>query len=416
MDSPRYRDLLWVIEHSPAGEGFVISRFRQEQVYYPGRESHRKRAEPLSLESILSRTPGGWTRRRVQASEARAIGQRLWGSLPSSARRPLIESQPAGLPIRLKISSPVSAVSDLPWEWLSDGQEPAIALRPEIRLTRSVPSRLPMPALSVTAPLKVLVVIPDPEGERLNLDREIAAVADGIERARCRLEVAKKLAVSDLRRILDTDPPDVLHYIGHAGLSHGEGNIILGDRDARSYWLSATALSELLPPSVRLLCLSTWFTADNYQVMGLHRLAQAPSLLKLPTTVANQYPVGERAVREFWQSFYQALLDQKGNVNEAVALARRAVAAADRSSADWASFTMVLRDESGVSFALARAGAHPAKQAREIQAQFAVRLANDLAEQVEAFGESAPMGLRRQYEAETRRASGFLNALGEEGA
>jgi hypothetical protein len=226
--------------------------------------------------------------------------------------------------------------------------------------------------------------------------------------------VAEKPTLASLQRILDEDPPNVLHYIGHAGLNHGEGNIILQDRDTRSYWLSATALAELLPPSVRLLCLSTCFTVDNYQVVGLHRLAQAPSLLKLPTAVANQYPVSEQTVRVFWRVFYQALLDQEGNVNEAVALARRTAAKADLLFADWASFTMVLRDQSGVSFTLHQTRAHPAKQAEEIEAQFAVRLANDLAEQVDAFGEDAPQGLREQYEVETKRASDFLEGLGEE--
>jgi len=424
VDRPRYQDLLWIIEPAPVGEGFVISRFRgEEQVYRSGRDSRRSSGEFFSLESMLSRTGPGrprWTRSRVPASEAREAGVRLWESLPPSAHQSLnqslVMSKSVELPVRLKICSPVPAVSDLPWEWLSNGQEPSIALRSGIRLARSVPLRLPVPALSVTAPLRVLVVVPNPVGERLNLDREIAAVAGGIKAAEYRLQVAKEPTIAGLRRILDADPPDVLHYIGHAGLSHGEGNVILQDQDAASYWLSATALSELLPPSVRLLCLSTCFTADNYQITGLHRLAQAPSLLKLPTTVANQYPVGEQAVREFWRVFYQALLDEEGNVNEAVTLARRAAAGADLSFADWASFTMVLRDQSGVSFALRRAGAHPAKQAEEIQAQFAVRLANDLAEQVEAFGEDAPPGLREQYQAETRRASGLLKALAEERA
>lgn len=416
MDRPRYQDLLWSIEAAPAGDGFVISCSRREKVYYSEPEPRRSSNEFFSLDSVLSRTGPGWTRKRIPVDEAKQMGSRLWESLPRSARRSLVSSQSAGLPVLLQISSPVPAVSDLPWEWLSDGREPPIALRPGVRLTRSVPLRFPVPALSVTAPLRVLVVVPDPEGERLNLAREVAAVAEGIKAPGYRLEVAKEPTLVHLRRILEKEPPDVLHYIGHAGLAYGEGNIILQGRDASSHWLSATALSELLPPSVRLLCLSTCFTADNYQVLGLHRLAQAPSLLKLPTTVANQYPVGEQVVREFWRSFYPALLTGEGNVNEAVAHARGAAATADRSYADWASFTMVLRDQSGVSFALRQVDAPPAKQAEEIQAQFAARLANDLAEQVKAFGEDAPLGLRQQYEVETKRAATFLAALARERA
>jgi len=414
MDRPPYQELLWNIESAPSSEGFLISWFKwEEEVYFSGRESQRASGEFFSLESVLPRTgpsQSRWTRRRVPVSEARAMGRRLWDSLPVSVQRSLIMAQSPHRPVQLKVCSSIPAVSDLPWEWLSDGQEPFIALRPGVRLTRSVPLRLPVPALSVTKPLQVLVVLANPEVGGLNLGRELDAVTEGIEAAGCRLQVAQERSIAGLQHLLDRDPPNVLHYIGHAGLSHGEGNLILQDRDARSYWLSATQLSELLPPSVRLLCLSTCFTVDNYQITGLHRLAQAPTLLKLPTVVANQYPVSEQAVRVFWRVFYRALLDD-GNVNEATALARKAVAETESAFADWGSFSLVLRDQSGVSFAFGPEEAHPGKRAEEIEAQFAVRLANDLAEQVYAFGESTPPGLRRQYEVETERASGFLEGL-----
>jgi hypothetical protein len=211
-----------------------------------------------------------------------------------------------------------------------------------------------------------------------------------------------------------TEPPHILHYIGHGGLTHGDGNLIFQDADRRSRWVDAVELAQLLPSSTRLLCLSTPFTAQNYQVLGLSHLARALGLVTLPTTITNQYPVREASVRAFWGAFYNELAEQDGNVNEAMHEAQRSAAEADLNIADWASFSLVVRDQTGVSFDLRRSSVDPhRRRGTELAAQFSAQLANDLASQVQILGEDTPKVLREQYEAERVRTDNLLSELEE---
>jgi hypothetical protein len=256
--------------------------------------------------------------------------------------------------------------------------------------------------------------------------------------------VLQEATVRALRQELEDTSPHVVHYIGHAGVSRGDGNIILHQPayasnvpDAsESDWVSPRQLAELLPVSVRLLCLSTCVTAPNFDITGLSRFAHAPAAYQLPTVVANQYPVDLAGVRVFWDAFYDALLAHGGDVNLAMRAGQAAAHAERPTSADWASFTLVLRDGSGRAMSINRPGATPVRTtagvaftpeeaaadlvtsdqfAAALQAQFASRLANDLAEQVRTLGQHASGSMREHLERESARAAQLtkLSGFGE---
>jgi hypothetical protein len=132
----------------------------------------------------------------------------------------------------------------------------------------------------------------------------------------------------------------------------------------------------------------------------------------LPTTVTNQYPLDVAAVTRFWSAFYASLLSG-GNVNVAVHNARIQVAQADPTWADWASFSLVVRDQTGVSFEIRPPEEAGVRRPAEYRAQFSAELANDLAQQVQLLGDETPAGLRQQYEFEEKRASQLLDGLNE---
>jgi hypothetical protein len=412
MKPLEYRELLWDISNAPSGQGFVVVAFDDEAQMFTAAPTSASEVMPIDLGGLMGKSDVStqrWTRRRISASEAQSVGMKLWFALPPVLRDPVEH----GIgPIRLKISTNIAGVGDIPWEWLNDGISPPFALRTDTTLVRSVPLRFPVHPLSVELPLRVLLLVPNPKDERLiNAPSEITTIIQGLPAPDFDVRILDVPMFDQVVKVLAEQQPNIVHYVGHGGLVHGEGNLILPDSDGRSRWVSASELASLLPTTTRLLCLSTPVTTDNYQVLGLSHLARAAGLSQLPTTVVNQYPIDAIAAGSFWTDFY-ASLRQGRNVSQAVQHARQLVAQLQPDWADWASFCLVVRDQTGVSFEI-RPGAQGPRRAIEYKAQFSAELANDLAEQVQLLGDKTPAGLQQQYDFEQQRVSTFLNDLRE---
>jgi CHAT domain len=257
-------------------------------------------------------------------------------------------------------------------------------------------------------------VVTTPADEKLlNPWAEIQAVKEAMVLPGYQVEILDRATMGSLREALARSP-HILHYIGHAGINHGEGNIILHDQQDGTSWVSAAMLAEILPPTVRLVCLSTCVTAPNYQIKGLPRLSHAGSSTKLPTMVVNQHPLKEESVRIFWEAFYDTLLQSSGNVNEAVHKARSAVFNINAGLSDWSSFVMVIRDRTGQGMRLVSPfySISPSDpNALELQAQFASQVANDLAEQTRLMGKDAPEALKQLFKREAKRADTLVKKI-----
>jgi len=411
-----YLEVFWHFSLRTSEEGVQVAVYGNEREAFDANEYGRDvgPAVPIELSRLLSKSDTSnprWTQERVPTGDAMRVGTELWNALPQEVR----DRIPVGNEqIRLKIYTDVPAVGDLPWEWLTDGSGPPLALRSEVIVVRSVPLRFPVHALSVEPPLRVVVLAPNPKDERsLDADRELRVVLDALEGPDFTFVVADTPSLEELSRLMFSHQPNIVHFIGHGGLTHGEGNLILQDADGRSRWLPAMELGALLPSSVRLLSLSTPFTTHNYQVLGLSHVARSPGSTTLPTAIANQYPIDERAARAFWGRFYPALIERSGNVNEAFQAARLAAADVEPDFSDWASFLLTIRDQTGVSFELRPGIEGIDRREKEVRAQFAAEAANDLAEQFQTLGSGVPEGLQRQYRIEEQRVTELLEDLSE---
>lgn len=409
-----YRDVLWVLTSEEGDEEECVLRsFSDEAALFETTDAGQNDMA-FKIDVPLRKLVGTrdyktrWTQDRVDMEEAIEAGQKLYKALPHELVQIFDDADADPRPLRVKIYSPQPRLSDLPWEWLSDETRQPIALRPNVRLMRCVPLRFEIPPLTVSLPVKVLVVLTNPKDESLlNANKELELVTQSLVAPNYDLRICPEPSVDVLKEELHSFLPHVVHYIGHSGISNGEGNIILHDHDNRTYWMSASFLSRTLPSTVRLVCLSTCVTAMNYQILGLSHFADTAGELNLPTAVANRYPLGEESAAVFWRGFYDVLVREKGNVNEALHEARTEVYRADNHSADWASFSLVLRDRTGQALNIVDIDFADLQviQASEIQAKYAARLASDLSEHVRAFGDYATKGIRETARAATQDAS-----------
>lgn len=422
MEATTYQDLLWDFSQEAFGRSGDVTREVTLRVFSSERELFESRgmggqAFPIVLpveRAAGSKEPGAEaTGLPVSPHELAELGRKLWDAVPPEARSPLLQGAP-DQPVRLKIRSNSPAIDDLPWEWMSDGASgPPLALRPGIRLTRSVPVMLPVPPFSLRPPFRILLVITNPYDEQvIDASQEIEAIRPALSHGPYELEILWEATWEALNRALHAEPqPAIVHYVGHAGIDRGEGNLILQESSGRSHWIAGSELSQQLPVTVGLICLSTCFTAPNYQILGLSRLAHMPASYRLPTCVVTKYPVTESGVRCFWEVFY-AELAQHGNAVEAHAKAQRAVAEDPSSMGDWGSFCLVIRDQSGQVIRITTRGPLPMKRnEKEIVARVTAQMANDAAATSLALGDLTSERAWEQTDQQSRAAQKYSKGL-----
>jgi hypothetical protein len=413
MTSDTYREVFWDLTPSARTLRKGMLRVRllhDEDEYFQNDDAGRPEFDFLPPQPFMDTAlfdPSGqtWQRRPIPGDSATRLGSGMWTSLPKELQAGLNADAADSRPILFKIGSTTSGVDDIPWEWLSPAFNQPWALQANARLVRSVPVRYAAPALTAALPLRVLVVITNPKDERLlYAPEEYGLITQGLQgRPEFRVEHLFEPRVEALAEALRREP-HVMHYVGHAGISQGSGNIILHDESSGTAWISAAGLREMLPASVRLLCLSTCVTAPNYQIGGLPKMAAAPAEIPLPTAISNQYAIQPQSAGIFWAAFYPSLITHGGNVIEAFHDARLAVAAGPGTgTCDWASFCLTVRGRAGQPFRIGMGSETKERFAVEIQAQFAARLANNLADRLRQFGARAPDQLKRNLEEEGSR-------------
>jgi hypothetical protein len=366
-------------------DGKVLLRtYRNEREYFDAKKRGPTPEFEIQLPSLFQETalmaPGGWRKRFPLAVPTQNLGFRMWLNLPDVVRAEISSANPSE-PQRISILSTATGIDDIPWEWLNaggDGQ--LIAGMDSVRFVRLVPVLYAPPPLTIAPPIRVLLVLTNPKDERLlQKDIEVRTVSQSLSDNPA-YEVRELLEprLDAFKTALEWSP-HIVHYIGHAGISGADGNIILHDEQDGTRWLSAAEVSRMLPSSVRLLCLSTCVTAENYQIGGLMKFAHAPSELPLPTAIVNQYALKEPEAAGFWRVFYPALFNNDGNLVEAFHEARMA-AHIENPGWGWASFSIIVRDGTGHPLSFAKPTEQNERRfAAEIQAHWAARFTNNIA-------------------------------------
>ena len=356
-----------------ASESLVCEAARYGQASEMFGPQAERQYDPVSLPRSL------WD----QTSGEAAVGQ-LWDAIPNNLRAPLRNSNP-GDEIKICIASPLAAIGELPWEYLADAAQ-ANGVSARLRIARTVPIAASPPSLSVQRPIRVLLVASNPKDERLmDTQRELALLQRSLSADAYCAQILTEPTLEGVRNALVSFQPTIVHFVGHAGVDHGAGMLVLHDPSSGTAWIGASTVAALLPISVRLMCLSTGVSAPNYDIRGLERFAQAPGELRLPSMIFNCRNLTENAAATFWLSFYSNIVAFGGDAAGAFFTAQDATRAV--SVTEWGSFALIERSSGSKPFGLTEEADH-ARYADEIKALLSSRLTSELSERMSQLGEA----------------------------
>ena len=271
----------------------------------------------------------------------------------------IVQGNGEGLRLKLRISLQdpgVARLANLPWELLH--RDEYLNLSKDTPLVRYLNVQKPFELLPFNPPLRILVVVSDPDGAAdLDLDKERQSIErtwggkDGVE-----VDFLTQATMGELNKKLTERDYHVLHYMGHGHFdeSRGVGVLVMEDEDGGVDSVDGGSLYVALRDarSIRLVFLNACDTAKSTRTQGEDPFAGVATALVsagVPAVVAMQFPISDRAAILFAGSLYPSLA--KGlPLDAAVAEARRKIRITHRESMEWATPVLFMRSPTGELF------------------------------------------------------------------
>jgi hypothetical protein len=322
----------------------------------------------LEVENFLLRV--GQTRgrtRRLESSEmesARQFGGRLYdalfdGEVRTAFRRSLDDAdrQQKGLRVRLRLND-APEVADLPWEFLySSGLNRFLALSTDTPLVRYMDLPSSSRPLTVTPPLRILVMISSPtDYPELDVAAEWTrlqcALQELADRGLVELDKLEDASLSRLQQRLRQGDYHIFHFIGHGAFDEREqdGVLMLEDDQERGRRVSGHYLGTLLHDhrSMQLAVLNSCEGARAARDDPFAGTAQSLVQQGIPAVIAMQFEITDDAAIGFAQEFYAAIADGYP-VDAALGEARKAIFAGGN-DVEWGTPVLYLRSGDGKIF------------------------------------------------------------------
>ena len=244
-----------------------------------------------------------------------------------------------GVRLRLRMHG-LPQVAALPWEFLREPDAgAALAVGSHVAVVRDLSQDGGDPARTVRPPLRVLIAWANPadRAQLLDIGDEVNAIRDALrpqagKRGAEVVEAGHATIEAFVSRVQEGF--DLVHFIGHGGLSGGAGALYLEDAGGFAVTfpqseavalLGGPAQTDLKRPN--LVVLNACRTADAARAEGLLSLAAA--LVEeggLPAAIGMGYPISTHSAVLFSRAFYQTLV-RHGQVDHAVTAGREALVA-----------------------------------------------------------------------------------------
>ncbi|MBN1148352.1 MAG: PD40 domain-containing protein [Anaerolineales bacterium] len=301
------------------------------------------------LEKALARSERVFRRSiMIEEQAIQEFSQKLFRSVFTGRVRSLYdksykaaECEKKGLRIRLQLPGELAV---LPWEYLYDPHsQKYICLSIDTPLVRHPKVDATIETLAVSAPLKILGVVANPEGTPgLSVQREKErmekALYSLLSKRLVELYWLEEQTADALQSKLQESEWHILHFIGHGGYNAraGEGTVVFADENGMADPKTATQLGYLLSGrrSLRLAVINACEGArsDEHDIFS----GIASNLIQrgIPAVLAMQYNISDDAAIKFSEAFYTALANGCP-VDQAVSEARIAVSLSRAESLEW---------------------------------------------------------------------------------
>lgn len=274
------------------------------------------------------------------ALDPQTFGTRLYeavfaGSVGTLFRRSLdaAERSGAGLRLRLRLDD-VPELAELPWEYLyATDLARHLALSQGTPLVRYLELAQPEQSLTSRPPLRILAIVTSPSDARpLAVEQEWRRLHDALADLQSRqllvLERLEKPTLSALQARLRGGAVHILHFIGHGDfdVEQGRGGLLFEQEDGKSHWVDAVHLATLLHDhsALRLAFLNACQGAQGGRSDPWAGVAQKLVQQEMPSVVAMQFPISDKAALELAYTFYKTLAEAYP-VDAALAEARKAL-------------------------------------------------------------------------------------------
>jgi tetratricopeptide (TPR) repeat protein len=316
------------------------------------------------------------------AAFAGAVGQLFFRSIDAAER------EGRNLRVQLQFDN-APEIAALPWEFLYSRElDRFLALSGRTPLVRYVALAQPERALAVPLPLRILVVVSDPtDVPRLDVEQEWTHLNTALNAPAAAgtvvIERLEQPTLAHLRARLRRDPLHILHFIGHGtagqetagheAATDAEGEeaaLIFEDETGKADRVNARQLATLLHDhaTLRLVFLNSCHGAagGSGEFFGVaQRLVQQG----VPTVLAMQFAVSDRAAIALSREFYQSLSDGYP-LESALSEARKAVFS-EGVEFEWGTPVLYSRSPDGVIVAQAESAAGDAAQRERSSQPFA---------------------------------------------
>lgn len=295
-------------------------------------------ADPLEIAQVVGRVHS----RQAGDDELIRLGSSLFRALFADAvgaayREARGRAAAGGGALRVALTIGAPALAALPWEFLYDPSlRHFLALTPQIRLVRNLPSlQAPNPPPD-RLPLRVLIAVAGPAHYRgaplAGLD--VAAEQALIQAALADLEAAGMLEVTtvalagpgDLLTAVRDCAPHIFHYIGHSGIEDGQPLLLCGPAGGAAVALPAAGLAALLcyAPNLQVVVLNSCWGGQAGVPGDLVGLAPALAEAGVPAVIGWQTAISDRSAPWLAARLYEELA-RGAAVDEALAVARLAL-------------------------------------------------------------------------------------------
>lgn len=322
----------------------------------------------VEIENVFLKLGGARRRvRRVESAEmdtAKQFGGKLFNAVFTGDVRGVFaasaqeaNTRNVGLRIRLHLDQ-TPELQDLPWEFLYNSSlNRFLALSNKTPIVRYIELPEPIRPLTVSPPLRVLVMISNPtDYEPLDVEREWnnlqTALSDLVQRGTVVLERLDSATVSELQSKLQERAYHIFHFIGHGVFDERtqDGVLIFEGTAARGRRVSAQTLGTILHDhgSLRLAVLNACEGARTSRSDSFAGVAQSLVQQGIPAVLAMQFEISDDAAAVFARGLYQAIA--RGLPLDAALGDVRKNIFADNNETEWGTPVLYLRAADGKIF------------------------------------------------------------------